>query len=281
LLVAGNSLLVRVADRQLGELYMIRRAVLALGVVALASSVVFAQGQATPPPAAAGGQRAGGPPAPSNLQILPKDISREQLLGAMQQFTLALGVQCNYCHVQEGRGGRNDMASDEKQPKKTARQMMIFARELNEKLPAVVGKTANDTTRVGCMTCHRGVPIPKQLTQVLNETVNAKGLDGAIAQYREIRTKYANTMSYDLSETGLITMALAAMNADRADNAIAWLNLNLEFYPKSSRTYQTLAQAYQRKNDKDSAIKALEKAVELDPNNNQAKAQLQQLKGAQ
>ena len=224
-------------------------------------------------------QGRGGPPAPSNLQILPKDMPREQLITTMQAFATALGVQCNYCHVQEGRGGRNDMASDEKPAKKTARQMMVFARELNERLPAVVGKTGNDTTRVGCITCHRGLAIPKQLTQVLNEAVNAKGLDGAIAQYRELRTKYANTMAYDLSENGLIAMALAAVNADRADNAITWLNLNLEFYPKSSRTYQTMAQAYQRKGDKDAAVKALEKAVELDPNNNQAKQQLQQLKG--
>ena len=86
-------------------------------------------------------------------------------------------------------------------------------------------------------------------------------------------------MAYDLSENGLIAMAQAAINADRADNALTWLNLNLEFYPKSSRTYQTMAQAHQKKNDKDAAIKDLEKAVELDPNNAQAKAQLQQLKG--
>lgn len=246
--------------------------IVTFGLLAASAS---AQTPAQPP----AGQRAGGPPAPSNLQVLPKDMPRDQLLAAMQQFTQALGVQCNYCHVQEGRGGRNDMASDEKPTKKTARQMIVFARELNEKLPTVVGKAANDTTRVSCTTCHRGVAIPKQLAQVLNETVNAKGLDGAIAQYRELRTKYAGTMAYDLSENGLIAMGQAAVNADRADNALAWLNLNLEFYPKSSRTYQAIAQAYQKKNDKDNAIKALEKAVELDPNNNQAKNQLQQLKG--
>src|SRR5262245_46415269 len=176
--------------------------------VFVAAAAAGAQTPAQPP---AGGQRAGGPPpAPSNLQVLPKDIPREQLLQTMQQFTLSLGVQCNYCHVQEGRGGRNDMASDEKQPKKTARQMLVFARELNDKLPGVVGKAANDTTRVGCMTCHRGVAIPKQLTQLLNETVNAKGLDAAVAQYRELRAKYAGTMAYDLSEGGLIALAQAA-----------------------------------------------------------------------
>src|SRR3954467_674794 len=77
-----------------------------------------------------GGVTVAQPPAPTNLQILPKDMPRDQVIQTMQQFTQALGVQCNYCHVQEGRGGRNDMASDEKAPKKTARQMMVFAREL-------------------------------------------------------------------------------------------------------------------------------------------------------
>jgi hypothetical protein len=255
---------------------MTRRSGLALAACLLAASIASAQ---QPPPAAAGGQRAGGPPPITNLQIIPKDTPREQVIATMQSIAGALGVQCNYCHVQEGRGGRNDMASDEKPMKKTARQMMVFARELNEKLPAVVGKPANEATRIGCMTCHRGVAVPKQLTQVLNEAVNAKGLEGAVAQYRELRTKYTGTMAYDLSENGLITMAQAAINADRADNALAWLTLNLEFYPKSSRTYQAMAQAHQKKNDKDAAIKDLEKAVEMDPNNAQAKAQLAQLKG--
>jgi len=258
---------------------MTRFAALATGLVLVVASSAFAQ---QPPPggtAPGAGQRAGGPPPLTNLQVIPKEATREQVLATMQSISAALGVQCNYCHVMEGRGGRNDMASDDKPTKKTARQMMVFARELNEKLPAVVGKAGNETTRVGCMTCHRGLAIPKQLTQVLNEAVNAKGLDGAVAQYRELRTKYTGTMAYDLSENGLIAMAQAALGADRADNALAWLNLNLEFYPKSSRTYQIMAQAHQKKNDKDAAIKDLEKAVELDPNNNQAKTQLQQLKG--
>jgi tetratricopeptide (TPR) repeat protein len=171
------------------------------------------------------------------------------------------------------------MASDEKPAKKTARQMLLFAREINEKLPTVVGKGADATTRVGCATCHRGVAIPKPLMQVLNETVTAKGLDAAVAQYRELRTQYYGGMAYDFSEGGLINVAQAATIADKADNAIAWLNLNLEFYPKSARTYVAMAQAHQRKSDKASAIKDLEKAVELDPNNAQAKQQLQQLKG--
>src|SRR4029077_7092011 len=103
--------------------------------------LVASSARAQQPPAA--GQRGGGPPPMSNLQIIPKDTPREQVIASMQAIAGALGVQCNYCHVQEGRGGRNDFATDEKPTKKTARQMMVFARELNEKLPAVVGKPSN------------------------------------------------------------------------------------------------------------------------------------------
>src|ERR1051326_2084709 len=41
------------------------------------------------------------PPAPKNLQILPKDMPPQQVVALMQQFTRALGVQCTYCHVEQ------------------------------------------------------------------------------------------------------------------------------------------------------------------------------------
>src|SRR4051812_15555434 len=141
---------------------MMTRTMIAFGLWLLTASIAVAQ-QPAAAGGAAGGQRAGGaPPAMTNLQIIPKDTPREQVLATMQQFTQALGVQCNYCHVLEGRGGRIDMASDEKPTKKAARGMMTLAREINTKLPDAIGKSADTTTRVGCATCHRGVPIPKQ-----------------------------------------------------------------------------------------------------------------------
>ena len=88
-------------------------------------------------------------------------VPRDQLLATMRGFTAGLGVQCNYCHVQEGRGGRNDMASDEKAPKKTARLMMTMTKSLNDTLASGLGKPAADVTRVECGTCHRGMATPK------------------------------------------------------------------------------------------------------------------------
>ena len=47
--------------------------------------------------------------------------------------------------------------------------MMLLAREINTKLPEAVGKSADATTRVGCATCHRGVPIPKQIADIVTD----------------------------------------------------------------------------------------------------------------
>jgi hypothetical protein len=214
----------------------------------------------------------------TNLQILPKDMPRPQVIATMQAFTASLGVACNYCHVQEGRGGRNDMASDEKPTKKAARGMMVLAREINTKLPEAIGKSADATTRVGCATCHRGVPIPKQIADIVTEAGNSGGAAAGLAKYKELRTQFYGGQSYDFSEGSLIVIAQRANTANKADDALTYLNANLEYYPKSARTYVTMAQVKNAKGDKPGAIAALEKAVELDPNNAQAKAQLDALK---
>lgn len=228
---------------------------------------------------AAQGQPGGAPPPPANLQVLAKDMPRPQVIQVMQAFTGALGVECNYCHVQEGRGGRNDFAADDKPAKKTAREMMKLAREINDKLPAVVGKPAGTATSVGCATCHRGVAIPKQLTDVVSEAAGSGGASAGLAKYKELREKFYGGQSYDFSEGSLIAIARRAQTANKPDDAIAYLQANLEYFPKSARTYQAMSQVKNAKGDKDGAIKDLEKAVELDPGNQQALGQLKQLKG--
>jgi hypothetical protein len=221
-------------------------------------------------------QGRGGPPPPmTNLQVLPKDMPRPEVIARMQLFRQGLGVECAYCHIDEGRGGRTDYASDEKPPKITARVMMRLTDDVNAKLASGLGK-ANPVS-VGCITCHRGVSIPKQLPAILTETAAAKGTPAAIAEYRDLRKQYYGGMAYDFSENGLIAYANGAAAA-KPDDAIQWLQVNLEFYPKSARTYLALAQIYSRKQDKDNAIKSVEKALEIDPENAQAKRLLEQLK---
>ena len=247
------------------------RFTLGLGIVLITGSIAAAQ---QPPAAPAGGaaQPAQPPPAPKNLQILPKDTSREQLLATMQAFTQSLGVNCNYCHVQ-------DRAADDLRTKQAARQMMVLAREINQKLPQAVNKPADQATRVGCATCHRGVPIPKALPDLLLDTEKEKGVDAAVAQYWDLRKQFYGRAAYDFGDASLVTVAQRLTN-DKPDAAMKFLDINAQFFPGSSRTFQAMSAAHLKQNKKDEAIKDLEKAAALDPQNPGLKRQLDQLKGA-
>ena len=220
------------------------------------------------------------PPPLTNLQLYPKDIPRPQLIATMQGFVAALGVQasggCGYCHV--GTAPQFDFASDANPKKSVARKMILMSREITAKLPEITGKAAPEITSLRCATCHRGLAVPKLLPDVLTETSTKSGTAAAVQQYRDLRAKYYGGQSYDFSENALVATATPLIAANKADDAIAWLQLNAEFYPKSSATYAALGQAYARKNDTATAIKNYEKAVELDPNNQPAKRQLEQLK---
>jgi len=132
-----------------------------IGVFVFAASLVAV---AQAPQGAAQGRGGGGAPQPplQNLQVFPKDIARPQLLQAMQNFSAALGVTCNHCHVFNGPGDpMNDFAGDTKPTKNVARAMMRMVREINPTVQkAVPTKQADQVAQVGCATCHRGAAIP-------------------------------------------------------------------------------------------------------------------------
>ena len=251
---------------------------LALGMVLLVGGRASAQA-----PAGSGQQV----PPMTNLQVWPKDTSSAVVLQFMNAFDDSLGVQCNYCHVEQG--GRLDFASDEKREKRVARQMILLRDSINVVLPAIVGKpagagpTSGDghpgaPVRVLCSSCHRGLPIPRSIADEVT-AVSRNGGAAGLAKFRELRAKYFGGQQYDFTENALLGIAQRSMTAKNPGDAIAYLQANLEYYPKSARTYQALAQARNANGDKPGAIKDLEKAVELDPANAQARNQLQQLKG--
>jgi hypothetical protein len=114
-----------------------------------------------PPQGAAPGGGRGPQPPPKNLQVLPKDMTRQQVTQIMRGFTRGLGVRCPYCHVGEEGADLStfDFASDEKPTKKTARVMLKMAMGVNEELASVGDKPAGEA-RVTCYTCHRGATKP-------------------------------------------------------------------------------------------------------------------------
>ncbi len=197
----------------------------------------------------------------------------------MQSVADALGVTCEYCHAPRGPGAAAEAPAGPSHIG-VAKQMMAMTRELNARVEAASGKATGVATKVECVTCHRGVPIPKPLPDLLWETTSKQGSAAAIAQYRDLRTRFYGKAAYDFSEQTLLTLSQKIANV-RPDDAIAFAKLNIEFFPKSSASWQAVAFAYTRKVDDASAIEALERAVELDPGNNVARGQLEQLKSYQ
>lgn len=223
-----------------------------------------------------------GPP-PKNLQVLPKDLSRAEVVSRMRPIASALGVRCEYCHVSTtGPDGReqNDFAADDKDTKKTAREMMKLVNDINDKyLIAGMGKTLTEWHRVSCATCHHGLAKPRTIQAELADAIEAKDADSAVTLYKALRTKYYGSAAYDFSEVGILLLVPQGQLPIPRPAAIALLKLNLEYYPQSIPSWTALAQQSAQAGDTAAALEALNKAIAIAPDNQQLKNQLNRLRG--
>jgi len=125
------------------------------------STAAFAQ---TPTPPAGGqappaGQQRRPIPAPTNLKVLPKDLTGQQVVTIMRGYEGQLGVECGYCHAKDPATGRNNFASDANPMKDRARVMMKMTLAINTDFLTQLTdpKPGNP---VECGTCHRGMAKP-------------------------------------------------------------------------------------------------------------------------
>lgn len=100
-------------------------------------------------------------PLYKNLKILPKKITKPQLDSVMRHFTRALGVRCNYCHVQVQGQRELNFASDDEEMKGEARIMMKMQNKLNKKYFNIKHADNMDVKlEVTCYSCHHGATKP-------------------------------------------------------------------------------------------------------------------------
>jgi hypothetical protein len=132
---------------------------LSLAVVAIFGSViVVAKAQS----GGAAGKAATITPAPKkaeeqfkNIQVL-KGVPAEQIFPTMQFITASLGVECEFCHVQ------NAFEKDDKKNKQTARKMMDMMFAINR-------DNFEGHREVTCYSCHRGSATPQPIPAVMTE----------------------------------------------------------------------------------------------------------------
>ena len=245
----------------------------------LALALLAAAALAAPRPAAAQI-----PERFENLQVLPKDIPRDSLLQIMRGFSMSLGVRCQYCHVQRtGADGREsfDFKADDKDTKEKARFMIRMVRNLNGEVLPQVPHRRQPPVAVGCVTCHRGLPVPTTLDRILTAAVDSGGAPAAIARYRELRTE-PNLASgrYDFSETTVNELARRLAAQGKTAEATALLEMNGEFYPRSAQVDFQLGEVYRQRGERDKALVRYRMAQEKDPNNPQIRRRIDELTGA-
>ncbi|HYM60629.1 MAG TPA: c-type cytochrome [Thermoanaerobaculia bacterium] len=141
------------------------------------------------------------PDGPKNVQLLT-GLSALELQRTMNMVRASLGVHCDFCHV--FKDDKWDFASDDKQSKREAREMIRMVIDLNH-------ASFHDHPTVSCFTCHRGairpvalVPLPTpappfptpvparveppKAPDILAKYVAAVGGDAALARAKTVRS---------------------------------------------------------------------------------------------
>ena len=104
-------------------------------------------------------------PAPTNLKVLPKTLTGDQVHEIMHKWAGDLGVKCDTCHAEDpvkkmpnGHPALN-FADDSKKEKETARLMAKMTGDINGNYTSMVESSHDNgesAKKVTCGTCHRG-----------------------------------------------------------------------------------------------------------------------------
>jgi hypothetical protein len=99
--------------------------------VRTANSQTAAEPKSSPP--------AAGPVIPdkyTNLQVLPKQIQKADLIAVMKDFCRTMKVRCTHCHMANDDLSSADFPSDEKPTKQSARELLRKISEVQQKYSA-------------------------------------------------------------------------------------------------------------------------------------------------
>ena len=218
-----------------------------------------------------------------NLQHFPKDISRARLTQRMREFSFALNVRCQYCHA--GGDGVSfqgvSFASDEKPAKVKARAMLRMLDQINGSILPQLASRATPRVDVDCATCHRGMALPKSLQTTLLETIEKDGTAAAVSQYRTLRQDTMTMGRYNFDEWEMNELARRLIEAGNTDAAIAMLELNGEFNPKSLQIDLLIGDIHRMRGERDKAAAKYRAVLVKAPDHQLARQRLEELEKKQ
>jgi tetratricopeptide (TPR) repeat protein len=113
-------------------------------------------------------------------------------------------------------------------------------------------------------------------TRTFYKDVIARGVT-AVDEYSQ--KKKSGGAPYAMTEAQVNTLGYVFLNGSkRLPEAIAVFKMNVEDYPNSANTYDSLAEAYGVAGEKELAIKNYEKSIELNPKNENGIGALKKLR---
>jgi cytochrome c-type biogenesis protein CcmH/NrfG len=115
----------------------------------------------------------------------------------------------------------------------------------------------------------------KSIAETLSETIASSGIDQATKQYHDV--KAAAPATYNLDEDELNTLGYQLIQAHQVKHAIRVFQLNVEAYPQSGNTYDSLGEAYMDDGNKAQAIANYQRSLRINPRNANAAKILQKL----
>jgi uncharacterized membrane protein len=115
----------------------------------------------------------------------------------------------------------------------------------------------------------------KSIAETLSATIATSGIDQAAQQYRQLRVARAST--YNLDEDELNILGYELVKANKLEQAVRIFQLNVEAYPNSGNTYDSLAEGYMDEGNKLQAIANYKRSLQLNPANNNAVKMLRKL----
>ncbi|MCI0487691.1 MAG: serine hydrolase, partial [Blastocatellia bacterium] len=115
----------------------------------------------------------------------------------------------------------------------------------------------------------------KSIAETLFKTIEEKGVEAAINQYRDLKANRANDYLFNEGELNVLGYHLLEMK--KVKQAIEVFKLNVEVYPRAANTYDSLAEAYMINGDRELAIANYKKSLELNPQNTNAADKLKEL----
>ena len=116
----------------------------------------------------------------------------------------------------------------------------------------------------------------KSIADTLSATIANRGIDQAAKQYHELKATASAT--YDFDEDEVNSLGYQYLKARKFKPAIRIFQLNVEAYPQSANTYDSLAEAYMDEGDNTQAIANYQRAFQLNPRNLNAAKMVQNLK---